>query len=725
MNISELLKVENYKTLFRALQSENPMEIYNNAKKKILQNASGTRIYFELEHVFINNCVIEFEYGHYLDKDEAIYIRGWALNTSSNKILSIIVDNKKHEIAINDKRTDVYEAYKSHPQSLYSGFTFFIPCKKTHKKISFELICSEKPALRGIIFLKKHNNINNLLISREEQYTVYKNLQKNNKNVKNILEKNPLISIVVPTYNTDVTLLKELINSVESQTYKNWELSIFDDCSTSKETIEFLKSITHTKIIVGFGEINENISGATNQAIAQSSGDFVAFLDHDDELSTNALYEYVKLLNIDETIQLFYSDEDKISEQGNYCEPYFKPGFSPDLILSNNYFCHFVMVDRKLGNNIGWLRKGFEGAQDHDFILRCISQKCTIMHVPKILYHWRKVPGSTALEHSEKGYAKRAGLQAVKSFLKESNTPAEVVYGNWAGSYKVNYPIDQSNKISIVIPFKDEVELLKSCVNSILSNTEYETYEILLVSNNSIKSETFEYLNSISQKFYNINYLEYNIEFNYSKINNWAISQIDSEYILLLNNDIEVITQGWLKEMAMHIQRNEVGAVGAKLLFPDNTIQHGGVILGIGGVAGHAFKGLPDHLDHYYMDSVVRNVSACTAACLLVKRELYIKVGGLNEVDLRVGLNDIDLCLKIGKAGFRIIYTPFAKLLHHESKSRGYENTPSKIKRLENEREYMKSTWNDLLKNDPYYNPNLSRTREDYSLNLLTSENIS
>jgi glycosyltransferase involved in cell wall biosynthesis len=720
MNISELFKIKNYKTLIQALLSERPIDIYNNAKKKISQNANRARVYYEIEHVFNKNCIIEFEYAHYFEENNAIYLRGWALNSSSNKVLKIFSNNHKFEVDINELRIDVHDHYKNHPQSLYSGFSILIPSDKARTQVAFEAICSGKPALKGVVFLKTIDNINNLFDSGAEQYKIYQSLEKENHNELVKFKYNPLISIVVPTYNTDVKLLKTLIKSVESQIYSNWELSIFDDSSTNSEIIDFLKSIKNEKVTVGFGEKNENISVSTNNAITQSSGDFIAFLDHDDELSSNALYEYVKLLNIDSTIELFYSDEDKISEQGDYCEPYFKPGFSPDLILSNNYICHFVMVDRKLGDSIGWLRRGFEGAQDHDFILRCIATNSRIKHVPKILYHWRKVSGSTALGHSEKGYAKRAGQQAIKSFLKEKNIPAEVVYGKWAGSYIVNYTLDQSQKISIVIPFKDEVDMLKSCINSILSNTEYETYEILLVSNNSSKQETFEYLKTISQQFRNINYVEYNVEFNYSKINNWAVNQIKSDYILLLNNDIEVITQGWLKQMAMHIQRTEVGAVGAKLIYPDKTIQHGGVILGIGGVAGHAFKGLPERQDNYHMDNVVRNVSACTAACLLVKKDVFIKVGGLNEKDLKVAFNDIDLCLKIGNAGFKIIYTPFAKLVHHESKTRGYENTPSKVKRFESEVDYMKSTWSDLLKNDPYYNPNLSQTREDFSLNLST-----
>ncbi len=723
MNTSELIKADNYKTLFRALLRESPMDIFNNAKKIMFQNTRETKIYFEVQHVFMNNCIVEFEYGHYFEENEAIYLRGWALNTSPDKVLRIIIDSQEFEVDINEQRIDVSEHYKNHPQSLYSGFSILIPSEKAQAQVTFELECSGKPALKGVVFLKSLDSINNLLNSGAEQYNIYKSLEKENHNEIVKFKNNPLISIVVPTYNTDVKLLKKLIKSVEAQVYSNWELSIFDDYSTNSETIDFLKSIKNEKITVGFGKSNENISTSTNCAIAQSSGNYIAFLDHDDELSSNALYEYVKLLNIDPSIELFYSDEDKISEKGDYCEPYFKPDFSPDLILSNNYICHFVMVNRQLGDSIGWLRNGFEGAQDHDFILRCISKNSKIKHVPKILYHWRKVSGSTALGHSEKGYAKRAGLQAIKSFLEDKNTPAEVIYGSWAGSYIVNYPVDESKKISIVIPFKDEVDMLKSCINSILSNTEYETYELLLVSNNSREPETFKYLKTISQQFKNIDYVEYNVDFNYSKINNWAINQIKSEYILLLNNDIEVITQGWLKQMAMHIQRTEVGAVGAKLIYPDKTIQHGGVVLGIGGVAGHAFKGLPDRQDNYHMDNVVRNVSACTAACLLVKKDLFIKVGGLNEKDLTIAFNDIDLCLKIGKSGFNIIYTPFAKLFHHESKTRGYENTPSKVMRFESEVNYMKSTWPDLLKNDPYYNPNLSQTREDYSLNLSVLTN--
>jgi len=341
-----------------------------------------------------------------------------------------------------------------------------------------------------------------------------------------------------------------------------------------------------------------------------------------------------------------------------------------------------------------------------------------IHHIPEVLYHWRKLKGSTAMSFDYKDYAQVAGRKAILTHLERSGIRAEVVNGKWPGSYRVKYEIDEAELISIIIPFKDNVQVLKDCIKSIQKKTTYKNFEILLVSNNSSDPKTFAYLKEITAKSDNIRYVEYNVPFNYSQINNWAVKQVKGKHLLFLNDDITAINKGWLTAMAEHIQRPEVGAVGAKLLYPDGSIQHAGVILGLGGVAGHAFNGMPGHKANYNMDEIVRGISACTAACLLVKREAFEKIQGFDEENLKIAFNDVDLCMKITDAEYKIIYTPFAELYHYESKSRGYENTPEKVARFNSEVAYMINKWKEKLTDDPYYSPKLSLKHQQYQLNL-------
>jgi len=725
--IKELFSKENYKTLFKAIKTESPMRIFKNIIAKL--SSSGNT--YKPDNITNNSNILRLiegeENGYLLNIDfnflfkDAIYIRGWFIPLDINQIVTILIDGKEYNVTKSGKlRPDVFHAYQSfEDQAKYSGFHFFNPLgKKPLQMAHIQVKTDDRILAKYHINLVKHKSFNHIHLPRYEQYNILLDLIPEHK--KRSFNFEPLISIVVPTYNTDVDLLDELVESVLAQTYENWQLCFHDDRSPSEETIEKLEEISKSdkRIKVSFGQKNQNISGATNDAIKNADGEYIAFLDHDDTITPNALASYVNKLNENPKIDFFYSDEDKINQDGSFCEPYFKQDFSPDLLRSNNYICHFVMVSKALGDKVGWLRLGFEGAQDHDFVFRATEQANEIYHHPEVLYHWRKVEGSTALSHGEKGYAKRVGLKSVKEHLKRIGANATASNGLWPGSYKINYHIDESKKITIIIPFKDDIETLKVCINSIISKTEYDNYELLLISNNSKEEKTIKYLDKISDQFDFIRYVEYNVPFNYSKINNYGVSLSDADYILLLNNDTEVINHGWLNEMAMHIQRDEVGAIGAKLLYPDGTIQHAGVSLGIGGVAGHAMKGLPGHQHHYFMDSIVRNISACTAACLLVKKSVFNEVGGLNETDLKVAFNDIDFCLKVGKAGYDVLYTPFAELKHYESKSRGHEDTKEKIKRFESETDYMKKSWKEVLENDPYYNPNLSRKREDYSLSL-------
>lgn len=577
---------------------------------------------------------------------------------------------------------------------------------------------------KNTIFLIRRHRI----LSHDSVYNTFlQNHQLVSKKIKSLKQKStllkyqPTFSIIVPVYNVEPKWLNECIKSVITQIYPNWELCIHDDASTNKETIICLKrwAKKDNRIKVSFGKTNQHISVASNNAIKMARGEFISLLDNDDTLAPNALFEVANALNQNPEYDFIYTDEDKIEMDGTFSEPHFKSDFNLDLLLSNNYICHFSTIRKTIGDQIGWFRKGFEGSQDHDLFLRVIELTSKIKHIPKVLYHWRKIPGSTAATFSDKNYATEASIMALQEYLSRNEIKGIVKKDKYPGSYRIYREISTEEKISIIIPFKDQINILKTCIESIIYKTGYKNFELILISNNSTEKETFEYIDSLLSKYSNIYFYEYNFPFNFSEINNWAVKKANGNYILLLNNDTEVINSQWLNNMVEHIQRIDVGAVGAKLLYPDNTIQHAGVIIGIGGVANHAHKYFPDeHPGYFYRAEVVSEFSACTAACLLIKKMVYNKVNGLNEENLKIAFNDIDLCLKIREAGYKIIYTPYAKLYHHESKSRGDENTPEKVTRFEKEVDYMMKTWNTHEYFDPFYNENLSRTKVDFSINI-------
>lgn len=528
----------------------------------------------------------------------------------------------------------------------------------------------------------------------------------------------PLISIITPVYNCPKVYLEAAIESVKSQSYQNWELCLYDDCSTSQETIDYLKSIqgSNPKIKIGFGKTNLHISEASNKAFDLSTGSFIALMDHDDTLHPNALFEVVKFINNNQNIDFIYSDEDKLTIEGYQTEPYFKSDFNPDLFLSNNYLNHFSVIRRTVFEQAGKFRKGFEGSQDYDLFLRIFSLTKNFGHIPKVLYHWRKIPGSTAETYSAKSYPELASQKALKDYLQREKIEGDVEKGLFPGSFRIKRKISGKSKVSIIIPFKDEVELLKKCLASISRTVNYQNLEIILVDNNSKKQSTLNYLNQING---NYTLLKYPDEFNYSSINNFAVEKAKGDVVLFLNNDIEAIEKGWFEAMVEHIERDEIGAVGAKLSYPDFTLQHAGVILGINGVASHGHKHLPSNTPGYFMRAnAIQNLSACTAACLMVKKEAFKKAGGFDEKNLKIAFNDIDLCLKIREQGNLISYTPFAHLIHHESKSRGFEDTPQKIERFRSEVNFMRLKWGEKLFFDPYYNINLTLKKEDFSIKL-------
>ena len=535
------------------------------------------------------------------------------------------------------------------------------------------------------------------------------------------LEHKPLISVLMPVYNTPVKLLDEAIMSVRSQVYSNWELCITDDCSTNNLTKARLQQWAKedNRIKVVYREENGHISNATNSAFEIANGEWVALLDHDDLLRENALAEVVLELNQHPDAQIIYSDEDKIDKDGVRYDPYFKPEFSRELFRSQNYFNHLTVHRAENIRAVGGWRIGYEGSQDYDLNLRIFERipPETIRHIPKVLYHWRSIEGSTALAGSEKDYAYDAGKRALEGHIQRLNLPATVEEIAGIPFYRMRYSIpDPAPMVSLIIPTKDKIDLLKGCINSILKKTTYHNYEIIVVDNQSIEEDTLLYFKEI-KKSKKIRVIHYTKPFNYSAINNFAVDNAKGSIVGLINNDIEVISPEWLTEMVSWAALPEIGCVGAKLYYSNDTIQHAGVIVGLGGVAGHSHKYFPkDHPGYFHRLSVLQNLSAVTAACLLVRKSVYMEVGGLNAKDLTVAFNDVDFCLKVHSQGYANVWTPFAELYHFESISRGVEDNPEKISRFNREIDYMKKTWDHHLQNDPFYSPNLTKAREDFTV---------
>jgi len=548
-------------------------------------------------------------------------------------------------------------------------------------------------------------------------------LERMREECKNF-EYRPKISIITPVWNTNEKWLRAAIESVLNQVYDNWELCITDGGSTMPHVKKILKEYAKKdkRIKVKFLPENKGIAGNSNEALKLATGEFVVLLDHDDELALFALYEVVKVLNESRDIDFIYSDEDKIDEKGRRKDPFFKPDWCPHMFLSCNYPIHITVIRKSLIDKVGGFREGYDGSQDYDLFLRVteLIDENRIAHIPKILYHWRTIPSSAASSNEAKPYAYVAAKKALKDAMKRRSIEIEdVVDGLWRGSYRIKYRIKGTPKVSIIIPTKDKVNTLKTCIESILEKTDYKNYEIVIVDNQSEEEKTFKYYDKIKNSS-QIKILEYNMPFNFSAINNYAVSQVDSEYILLLNNDTEVISEEWLTAMLEHAEREEVGAVGAKLLFPNGKIQHCGIILGLGRhrVAGHPYYKYPDHNGYFGVVNEIRNYSAVTAACMMLRKAVFEEVGGFDE-NLSVAFNDVDLCLRIREKGYLIVYTPYAKLCRHESLSRGYEDNPEKQTRFLKEVGYIREKWGRVIdKGDPCYNPNLTLEKEDFSIKL-------
>jgi len=535
------------------------------------------------------------------------------------------------------------------------------------------------------------------------------------------LTASPHISTLMPVYNPDIDHLDAAIASVTRQIYPNWELCIADDGSTNpavrKKILSWVQKDGRIKVI--FRGVNGHISEATNSAFALATGEWIALLDHDDLLREHALAEVALAISRDPATQIVYSDEDKIDSHRRRSEPHFKPDFSIDLLRSMNYFNHLSVHRAENIRAVGGWRRGFEGSQDYDLNLRIIElvPAASIRHIPKILYHWRTAAGSTASSTSAKSYAYSNGLRALEEHIERCNLPARAEALSNPPYFRMRYHVPEPGPlVSLIIPTRDAVNLLRTSIGSILEKTTYRNYEILVIDNRSSRPDTFSFFKKISAEHPSIRILPYEHDFNYSAINNFAVQHAGGTVIGLLNNDIEVISPDWLSEMVSHAFRPEVGCIGAKLYYPNNTVQHGGVILGIGSVAGHAHKHFPRPADGYFARlQVQQNLSAVTAACLVVRKDIYLEVGGLEEEHLPVAFNDVDFCLRVREAGYLNVFTPFAELYHHESVSRGDDNTPEKMERFNREVAYMRARWGRLLDADPYYSPNLTLHREDFS----------
>ena len=535
----------------------------------------------------------------------------------------------------------------------------------------------------------------------------------------------PKISFVVPLYKTPEKYLRRLTESFQEQTYSNWELCFSDGSGAQSPLTELLKELTEKDNRIKYVSHEESlqISENTNSAIEIATGDFIAFADHDDELTPNALFECVKAINEKPQTLVIYTDEDKMSMDGHkFFQPHFKPDYNPDLLCTVNYICHLFVVSRKVIEKVGGLRSEFDGAQDYDFVLRCVEavKDEEICHIPKILYHWRCHEDSTAENPESKLYAFEAGRRAVQAHYERTGIHAEVFKGEYLGLYRTKFIRDHDPLISIIIPNKDHIDDLKRCMESIEQKSTYKNYEYIIVENNSTDSATFEYYKKLEAENPKVRMVYWDGVFNYSAINNYGASFAKGEYLLLLNNDTEIINPDCLEELLGYCMRKDVGAVGARLYYEDDTIQHAGVVIGFGGIAGHCFVQQKRGTTGYCHRIIcAQDYSAVTAACMMVKKSAFDAVGGLSE-ELAVAFNDIDFCMKLRKAEYLIVYNPYAELYHYESKSRGLEDTPEKVARFNKEIATFEKKWPEILENgDPYYNPNLTLKSQDFSLKRI------
>ncbi len=689
-------------------------------------------------------------------------IRGWAIAAEPVKIQIFDEDKKKIQAEIlRTERVDVEQLYEEYEEmGIHDKTGFFAELTDLKGKILYVVFYAgdkksvhivhlnpavvlqkkvQKYAEKGLRYWRNQGSraLVDKMISKVKtastreipyQKWIIRHLPSNKELEKQRREKfdyQPKISIVVPLYKTPEKYLLQLVESVKAQTYPNWELCLSDGSGENSPLTSFLKSLEagDERIKVAYNEQALQISENTNAGIEIATGAYIAFADHDDELTPHALFECVKALNKDRKIRLIYSDEDKMSMDGHkFFQPHFKPDYNPDLLCTVNYICHLFVVQREILDQVGTFRKEFDGAQDYDFIFRCVEavDPSEIYHVTKILYHWRCHEDSTAENPESKTYAFEAGKRAIEEHYHRTGIRAEVYQGEFLGLYRTRFLRDYDPLISIIIPNKDHIEDLKRCMDSIDQKSSYKNYEYIIVENNSTDEKTFQYYKNLEEENPKAHVVYWDKEFNYSAINNYGATFAKGEYILLLNNDTEIINETCLEELLGYCMRSDVGAVGARMYYEDDTIQHAGVVIGFGGIAGHCFVLQPRGTTGYCHRIIcAQDYSAVTAACMLVKKSAFDEVGGLTE-ELAVAFNDIDFCMKLREAGYLIVYNPYAELYHYESKSRGLEDTPEKVARFNKEMQIFERRWPDILRNgDPYYNPNLTLKSQDFSLRRI------
>ncbi len=702
---------------------------------------------------------MEYCFDSIFVKNGKIFATGWAVSSVAENEIEITVTDEKKEpvdaIVTWAARPDVGLAKYGDPKAGHVGIFLEIPSRGQHLvTVHF----NEKDA-QGSVISEQSLPLNPALIAArkflKESKAQYVNTKKSLVWLKKKLTRNeyadydtwlrimrvsrqelfaqrktkfsyaPKFSVVVPLYHTPAKFLKDLVRSMMYQSYANWELCLVNASPEDVHLTSLLENwaMRDKRIRVIRLEKNLGIAQNTNSGIEASTGEFIAFLDHDDFLEPDALFCYVDALNKDKTIDVFYSDEDKTDEYAaHYFYPHFKSDFNIDLLHANNYMCHFLAVRKSLVDTVGGLNEKFDGAQDYDFVLRLTENTKKIYHCPRILYHWRCSNQSTAASQGNKMYAIHAGKAALNAHYKRIGWNARAQEGAVDGWYQTKFTLKEEPLVSILIPNKDHTDDLDVCLNSFFERADYQNYEFIIIENNSVLPETFAYYEKIEKEHDNVKVVYWEAGFNYSAINNFGFKFAKGDYIMLLNNDVELITPDIFQSMLGFCMRPEVGIVGAKLLYNDHTVQHAGVLVGAGGLADHVFKGIHED-DPGYMGRAIssQDVSAVTAACLLVKRSVYEEVGGLEE-EFQVAFNDVDFCLKVRKAGYLIVYDADVKLFHYESKSRGMEDTTDRFIRFGNEMMLLNSKW-DILSTfvDPYYNPNLSYL-EYYKINHTIKE---
>lgn len=718
---------------------------------KCLARRSGRRIPVEKNASTIRYCMDSKRM-----RDNKIVIKGWAISYLNEEVGIHVYDVGRREVPIRLRRTarlDVLEQFSNQIGTTKCGFELEItedakPAYRlifsdSESKLAIDLVANRIKVEQQIMdhmavrFLKevKRSGLQRAIVKAYNKLT-----QKENQSYqkwfeahkateeqlaeqrKAVFEYQPKFSIAVPLFRTPENYLREMIQSVIDQSYGNWELCLADgggkENSVQMVVEEFSKK--DSRVRYKLLEDNFGIAGNTNAALEMAQGDFLALLDHDDLLAPDALYECVKLLNEEPETDIIYTDEDKVDMEGKkHFDPHFKPDFNLDLLHTQNYICHFFVAKKCVVDQTDGFRSMYDGAQDFDFIFRCTEVAKHIRHIPKILYYWRCHMNSTAMNPESKLYAYEAGGRAIEDHYKRLGIPAKVENGAGWGLYHTIYQYPQKPLISIIIPNKDHISDLNRCMRSIVKKSKYPNIEFIIVENNSTEKKTFGYYELVEEHYPFVHVVKWDGPFNYSAINNYGVTFAKGEYLLFLNNDTQLINDDCLEELLGPCMRNDVGCVGAKLLFSDNTIQHAGVILGLGAArtAGHAFYGHPNSEYGYMLRQLApQNYSAVTAACMMVKKSAFEEVGGFSE-ELAVAFNDVDFCLKLRKKGYLVYYNPYAMLYHFESKTRGLEDDPEKMARFDKECEAFKSKWKDILeKGDPYYNPNFTLDKSDFSL---------